>query len=110
MSGDDSNKNTNGDTDTEQRPSKRFRSESIDKQKSSNDKDDTCNDGKITATSANSTTTNLSEMISSNVLQNVDELAKSYQSNTKPYHHGFVEDIFVDGFLGKFVLCYLYHT
>lgn len=41
------------------------------------------------------------DIISPKVLENVEGLSKSYRINTKPYPHGFVEDIFVDGFLGK---------
>ena len=43
----------------------------------------------------------LSEIISSNVLEKVGDIAKDYERNSKPFPHNVVKDLFVDGFLGK---------
>lgn len=94
----DNNSHSNGDEIN--RPSKRFRSKSIDKQKSSTCSKVSSENGDC-ITKSTSHSANLGEIISSSILQNVDGLAKSYQSNTEPYPHGFLENIFVDGFLGK---------
>ncbi len=48
------------------------------------------------------THSNLSDIVCSKVLENSGKIAKSYKSNSTPFPHGFVEDVFVDGFLGKF--------
>jgi hypothetical protein len=42
---------------------------------------------------------NLHDLISSQLLDNVQDVSESYQAN-KPYPHGLVEDVFIDGFLG----------
>lgn len=50
---------------------------------------------------------NLREIISSNVLENVGDIAKEYQRNSKPFSHNVVKDLFVDGFLGKQTCVYV---
>ena len=44
---------------------------------------------------------NLSEIISSHVLEKVGMISKEYEQNSKPFRHNVVKDLFVDGFLGK---------
>mmetsp|Transcript_18417 Transcript_18417/g.22548 ORF Transcript_18417/g.22548 Transcript_18417/m.22548 type:complete len:584 (-) Transcript_18417:111-1862(-) len=41
----------------------------------------------------------LSDIISPKILANVDSISKSYHENISPYPHGYVEGLFVDGFL-----------
>lgn len=84
-------------------PTKRFRSEGEPNVSISNSTKSSA-EGKQHDSSPNFSfiDTKLSEIISSTVLENVKDISTLYQSNTNPYSHGFVEDIFVDGFLGKF--------
>lgn len=78
-------------------PTKRMRKNSDEGEKQcSDDNNDQSNNESIY------THSNLSDIVCSKVLENAEKIAKSYQSNSKPYPHGFVEDVFVDGFLGKF--------
>lgn len=46
----------------------------------------------------------LSEIISTKVLGNVGVIAEEYKKNSMPYSHNVVKDLFVDGFLGKFII------